>query len=68
MQNDLKGEESSWLATKQKIRRDAVTQETNEVVYDYWKMVTSRPTGNKKDLIRKRLGVKTWVEHPKYVL
>ena len=31
-------------------------------------MVASRPTGNKEDLIRKRVGVKTWVEHPKNVL
>lgn len=64
----LKGEEPSWLETKRKTRRDAVTEETKEVVYDYWKMVASRPTGNKKDLIRKRVGVKTWVEHPKHVL
>lgn len=45
----LKGEEPSWLETKQKTRRDAVTEETKEVVYDYWKMVVSRPTGKKKD-------------------
>ena len=56
----LKGEESSWLETKQKTRWDAVTEETKEVVYDYWKMVASRPTGNKKDLIRKHIGVKMW--------
>lgn len=31
-------------------------------------MVASRPTGNKKDLIRKHIGVKTWVEHPKHML
>ena len=43
----LKGEEPSWLATKRKTKRDAVTEETKELVYDYWKMVASRPTGNK---------------------
>lgn len=64
----LKGEEPSWLETKRNTRWDAVTEETKEVVYDYWKMVESRPTGNKKDLIRKRVGVKMWVEHPKHVL
>ena len=64
----LKGEEPSWLATKRKTRRDAVNEENKEVVYDYWKMVASRPTGNKKDLIKKCVGVKTWVEHPKNVL
>ena len=64
----LKGEEPSWLATKRKTRWDAVTEETKEIVYDYWKLIASRPTGNKKDLIRKRVGVKTWVEHPKHVL
>ena len=30
--------------------------------------MASRPTGNKKDLIRKHIGVKTWVEHPKHML
>jgi len=64
----LKGEEPTWLVTKRKTRRDAVTEETKEVVYDYWKMVASTPTGNKKDLIRKQVGVKTWVEHPKHML
>ena len=64
----LQGEEPSWLAIKQKTRWEAVTEETKEVVYDYWKMVASRSTGNKKDLIRKHVGVKTWVEHPKHVL
>lgn len=38
----LKGEEPSWLETKRKTRRDAVTEETKEVVYDYWKMVVTR--------------------------
>jgi len=55
----LKGEEPSWLATPKKTRRDAVTEEAKEIVYDYWKLVASRPTVNKKDLIRKRAGVKT---------
>lgn len=64
----MKGEEPSWLATKRKTRRDAVKEQTKEVVYDYWKLEASRPTGNKKGLIRKRVGVKTWVEHPKHVL
>ena len=64
----LKGEEASWLATERKTRRDAVTEDTKEVVYDYWKLMASRPTGNKKDLVRKRVAVKTWVEHPKHVL
>ena len=61
-----------WRATlacnQTKTRQDEVTEETKEVVYDYWKMVASRPTGNKKDLIRKHIGVKTWVEHPKHML
>ena len=64
----LKGEEPSWLATERKTRRDAISEETKEVVYDYWKLVASRPTGNKKDVTRKRVGVKTWVEHAKHVL
>ena len=31
----LKGEEASWLETKRKTRRDAVSEETKETVYDY---------------------------------
>ena len=64
----LKGEEASWLAMKRKTRQDAITEETKELVYDYWKSVVSRLTGNKKDVVRKRVAVKTWVEHPKHVL
>ena len=64
----LKGEEPSWLAMERKTRRDAISQETKEAVYDYWKLVASRPTGNKKDVIRKCTGVKTWIEHAKNML
>ena len=62
----MKGEEPSWLATEQQTRRDAISKETKDVVHDYWKLVASRPTGNKKDDIRKHVGVKTWAEHAKH--
>lgn len=64
----LKGKEPSWLGTQQKIRRDEISEETKDLVYDYWKLVARRPTGNKKDLIRRCIGVKTWVQHLKHML
>ena len=65
MRKNLERRRTKLVSNQKKTRRDAVTEETKEVVYDYWKLEASRPTGNKKDFIRNRVGVKTWVEHPK---
>ena len=64
----LKGEESCWLAKKRQTRRDALSDDTKKMVYDFWTHSVSRPTGNKNDVMRKRVEPKVSVEHPKHVL
>ncbi|XP_068689864.1 uncharacterized protein [Montipora foliosa] len=64
----LKGEESCWLAKKRQTRRDALSDETKKLVYDFWTQSVSRPTGNKNEVLRKRVRPKESIEHPKHVL
>ena len=64
----LKGEEACWLAKKRQTRRDALSEETKKLVYDFWAHSVSRPTGNKNDVMRKRVERKVSIEHPKHVL
>ena len=51
----LTGEEACWLAKKQQTRCDALSEETKKLVYDFWAHSASRPTGNKNDVMRKRV-------------
>lgn len=60
----LEGEEPHWLATKQKPDRMRSLKKPRRL----FMIIGKWPTGNKKDLIRKHIGVKTWVEHPKHML
>ena len=64
----LKGEEASWLATKRKVRADAIGEDVKELVYNYWTHQASRPTGDKKDIIRSRTGKKQYVQHARHIL
>ena len=64
----LKGDEPSWLLTKRKPRVDSLSEEVKDTACLYWTFEASRPTGNKKDIIRKRTGRKQYIEHPKHVL
>jgi hypothetical protein len=53
----LKSESSAWNLTLRKTRRDAISDETKRIVYDFWlSPVISHPTGNKPDIKRERLG------------
>ena len=67
-QKVLKGEEASWLATKRSMRLDSVKEEDKRAVYDYWTQTASRPTGSKKDTVKKRIGKGKYVVHAKHVL
>ena len=67
-QKILSGEKKSWLYLERKTRGDAVSQEDKELVFNYWTYEASRPTGDKKDIIRKRTGKKEYIEHAKHVL
>lgn len=64
----LKGAEPSWLLTKRKPRVDALSEEVKNTVFPFWTYTANRPTGDKKDIIRKRTGAKHYIEHPKHVL
>ncbi|XP_022801267.1 uncharacterized protein LOC111338965 [Stylophora pistillata] len=64
----LKGEVENWLYAKRKVRGDALTDEESKVIYDYWTNTASRPTGDKKDFSRKRIGKKEYIHHAKHVL
>lgn len=63
-----KGEIPSWLDTKRKIRRDAITEENAQIIFDYWTNVASRPTGDKKDVMKKRTGKQQYIYHARHVL
>lgn len=56
------------MAKKRETRRDALSEDTKKLVYDFWTHSASRPTENKNDIMRKRVGPKVSVEHPKHVL
>ena len=67
-ENILKGEVENWLYTKRKVREDALTDEESKVIYDYWTNTASRPTGDKKDFSKKRIGKNEYIHHAKHVL
>ena len=58
----LQGDKGDWLVTKQKPRRDRITEEDRRKIYDFWTKIANRPTGSRKDVVRKRL------EKGKYML
>ena len=62
------GEEGSWLAFKRKTRYNSIDEETKKVVHKYWVDKASRPTKNKRHLVRKRVGPKEYVSHMKHIL
>lgn len=65
----LRSEKVCWLLNKRKVRSDAVPEEHKRKAFDFWASpAISRPTGNKKDVLRKRIARKTYVSHPKQVL
>ena len=64
----LKGEILSLIHTKRKIRHDMLSEKDAKVVYDYWSIVASRPTVNKKDTLKKRVGKKEYLHHARHVL
>lgn len=55
----LSGEKKSWLDLERKTRGDAISTEHKQLIFNFWSHEASRPTGDKKDVIRKRTGKKT---------
>ena len=64
----LKGDTPSWLYTKRKVRQDAISEEDVKKVFNYWAHTASRPTGDKKDVLKQRIGKQDYVQHAKHVL
>ena len=64
----LKGDAACWLYTKRKVRQDAISEEDTKKVFNYWAHTASRPTGDKNDSVKKRIGKKEYVRHAKHVL
>ncbi|VDI71490.1 Hypothetical predicted protein [Mytilus galloprovincialis] len=65
----LKSKKSSWTYTNRKTRSDAITPDTKKRIYEFWcKPGISRPTGNKANIKRVRIGPKTYSSHMTHIL
>ncbi|VDI72528.1 Hypothetical predicted protein, partial [Mytilus galloprovincialis] len=65
----LKSEKSCWAYVCRKTRKDALSEETKRLAYNFWmKPGISRPTGNKADVKRERIGPKIYTCHQVYLL
>ena len=65
----LANRESAWMYTNRKRRSDAISEENRRLAFEFWASPgNSRPTGNKNDVKRKRLGPKDYIEHEKQIL
>ena len=65
----LRSDKSCWLFTERQTRSDSIPSEHRKLAYYFWSSPgISRPTGNKKDIIRKRVAVRTYTCHANQVL
>ncbi|CAC5389941.1 unnamed protein product [Mytilus coruscus] len=62
-------EKSCWTYIERKTRKDAITDDVKKIAYKFWTdSNTSRPSGNKNDTKRIRIGPKQFLKHPIYIL
>ena len=55
----FESEKACYTETKRRVRRDRISEETKLLVYDWWiSPENSRPTGNKSDIKKKRVGLR----------
>lgn len=67
--NVLSDPNSLWMYTERKTRSDSIPEEHKKLAHDFWASPTiSRPTGNKKDVIRQRVSPNVYVSHEKQIL
>ena len=60
---------SCFKYTQRKTRTTTITEETKKLMYNFWCSADiSHPTGNKKDIKRVRIGVKSYSSHEVYIL
>ena len=65
----LANRESAWMYTHRKTRSDALSEDVRKLAFEFWASPgNSRPTGNKTDVKRKRLGPNEYIEHEKQIL
>ncbi|CAC5408431.1 unnamed protein product [Mytilus coruscus] len=65
----LKSEKSCWAYVCRKTRKDALSEETKRLAFNFWmKPGISHPTGNKADVKRERIGPKTYSSHQVYLV
>ena len=58
-----------WSLVKRRRRSDAISEEHSKLAYDFWASSgISRPTGNKRDIARQRVGPNDYCEHEKHIL
>ena len=60
----------SWFSSEQykkKNRKRSLSIEHQETIKEFWHGKT-RPTGDKRDIIRKRIGYKTYLSRPRQIL
>ena len=59
----LKGDIPSWQYMNRKVRSDALSAEDSKLIYDYWTHQASRPTGDKKDVVKQRISRRQYIHH-----
>lgn len=60
---------AGWTDVKRKRRNDATPEEHMKIAFDFWASPgISRPTGNKRDVVRERIVPKEYFEHEKQIL
>ncbi|OPL20828.1 hypothetical protein AM593_09181, partial [Mytilus galloprovincialis] len=65
----LRSDHFCWSFTKRKTRADALSEDVKRQVFEYWqKSGISRPTGNKSDVKRERLGPNIYASHMIHIL
>jgi hypothetical protein len=65
----LTSEHSCWTVTHRKTKANALSEDHKKTAYNFWtSSQVSRPTGNKRDVKRERLGPKLYASHMVQVL
>ena len=60
--------ESKFTPRKRSIRKDCINEESKKCIREFWENSVSRPTGNRKDLVQKRISAKLFDTHVRHVL
>ena len=58
---------TAWLSESRNSKSNKLTEESTESIRKFWH-ANSRPTGDKRDVVRKRIGLKQYTQHPRQIL